>query len=175
MWTYIARRILLVIPTLFGVTIVSFCVMKLAPGDPLLSQMDSEGQSADKNLAHEAYLIQKRDLKFDKPLILNFNDFRDFSTAVKWAAYYRVRSADEITKDLANLLHAVDEESRSRLSFLQSLGIKDFDSQLDDPEQHASLAAAISDHVKVYCEDRGANGVPAAIQLLQNPATDLRL
>jgi ABC-type dipeptide/oligopeptide/nickel transport system permease component len=136
--------------------------------------MDSEGQSADKNLAHEAYMIQKRDLKFDKPLILNLNDFRDFSTPVKWASYYRVRSADEIAKDLSTLLHAGDEESRSRLSFLRSLGIKDFDSQFDDPEQYASLAASIADHVKVYCEDVGANGVPAAIQLLKNPATDLR-
>ena len=175
MWTYIARRLLMVIPTLFGVTIVSFGVMKLAPGDPLLSQLDSEGQSADKNLAHEAYLIQKRDLKFDKPLILNFNDFRDFSNRVKWASYYRARSEDEVAKDLAALLHVSDNDARSRLSFLRSLDIRDFDSQLADPEQRPSLAASVLDHAKVLCEDLGGNGIPATIQLLQNPTADLRL
>ena len=33
MWTYIIRRLLLAIPTLLGVTIVVFGIMRVAPGD----------------------------------------------------------------------------------------------------------------------------------------------
>jgi peptide/nickel transport system permease protein len=39
MLRYIARRILLMIPLLFGITLVSFFIMKLAPGD-FLTQME---------------------------------------------------------------------------------------------------------------------------------------
>ena len=46
MWTYIIRRLFLMIPTLFGVTVVSFIIMKLAPGDPLLSQLGSGGAAS---------------------------------------------------------------------------------------------------------------------------------
>jgi peptide/nickel transport system permease protein len=34
LWSYIARRILLIIPVLFGITIVTFTVIHLAPGSP---------------------------------------------------------------------------------------------------------------------------------------------
>ena len=43
MWTYILRRLILVIPTLFGVTVVSFCIMQMAPGDPQLAQLGVGG------------------------------------------------------------------------------------------------------------------------------------
>lgn len=175
MWTYISRRLLMMIPTLFGVTIVSFCVMQLAPGDPLLSQLDSEGAAGDKSQAHDAYLLQKRDLKLDKPLVLNFNYFRDYSLPVKWAAFYRGRTLAEIQQDLTALSRETGGESESRLRFLRSLGIKDFDTALKDPEQHQPLALAIQAFVVVYCENAGANGVPAAIGILNDPSANLRL
>jgi len=34
MTTYILKRILLMLPTLFGITIVAFLIIHLAPGDP---------------------------------------------------------------------------------------------------------------------------------------------
>jgi peptide/nickel transport system permease protein len=42
MGTYIARRILISIPVLFGITILAFGALSLAPGDPLTSRMDPE-------------------------------------------------------------------------------------------------------------------------------------
>ncbi len=71
------------IPTLFGVTLVSFVIMQLAPGDPMLAQIDSGGSAGQSTQTREAYLIQKRDLQLDKPILLNVDDFRD----------YRARSA----------------------------------------------------------------------------------
>ncbi len=64
---------MIMIPTLFGVTVVSFCIMQLAPGDPLLAQGGERRTRWPKAAkTRDAYLIQKRDLKLDKPLILNF-------------------------------------------------------------------------------------------------------
>ncbi|MBM3327594.1 MAG: ABC transporter permease, partial [Calditrichaeota bacterium] len=34
MTTYILKRILLMLPTLFGITVVAFLIIHLAPGDP---------------------------------------------------------------------------------------------------------------------------------------------
>ncbi len=77
-WTYILRRLLLMIPTLFGVTLVSFCIMQLAPGDPLLANPGGSG-AASSSSQHEAYLLQKRELKLDKPLLLNFRYYHDYT------------------------------------------------------------------------------------------------
>ena len=46
MLTYILRRLVIMVPTLFGVTLVSFWIMQLAPGDPLMDQLSggSAGQ-----------------------------------------------------------------------------------------------------------------------------------
>ena len=74
------------IPTLVGVTIVSFCIMQLAPGDPLLSQLGAQGSTGESSQTREAYLIQKRDLKLDKPLLLNFRGFRDYREVMRNAA-----------------------------------------------------------------------------------------
>ena len=58
MWSYIIRRLLLMIPALFGVTIVSFVIMQIAPGDPMLSQLSAEGAAGESSQTREAYLIQ---------------------------------------------------------------------------------------------------------------------
>ena len=46
MLTYILRRMLWMVPTLFGITILIFCIMRLAPGDPaalLVSDVTGSG------------------------------------------------------------------------------------------------------------------------------------
>jgi peptide/nickel transport system permease protein len=48
MLSYIIRRILMAIPLLLGITIVSFAIMKLAPGDPASLLMDPTISPADK-------------------------------------------------------------------------------------------------------------------------------
>ena len=42
MGAYIIRRILISIPVLFGITLIGFVALKLAPGDPLLSSVNPE-------------------------------------------------------------------------------------------------------------------------------------
>lgn len=45
MRSYVAKRILQCIPTLLGVTIITFCLMQLAPGDPMGIQFEGEAQA----------------------------------------------------------------------------------------------------------------------------------
>src|SRR5437870_10680951 len=98
MATYILRRLLIMVPTLFGVTVVSFVIMQLAPGDPLMYQVS--GETGKSNQSRDSYVLQKRDLRLDKPLLLNFRYFKDYTEPVHWAAFYRARTDDEIAADL---------------------------------------------------------------------------
>ena len=175
MLTYIIRRLLIMVPTLFGVTVVSFVIMQLAPGDPVMYQLQG-GSAGKSNQTREAYLIQKRDLRLDKPWVLNLRYFRDYSSAVHWAAYFRARTIDEILSGLPELAEHPDRpENASKLSFLRSLRIPDFEDRLSDREQWDSLAKSIEHYTLVFCEDTGANGVSAAIAILQDPKSDLKL
>ena len=50
MWTYILKRILLMIPTMFGISVISFFIIQLPPGDyltSLLASMADSGQVVD--------------------------------------------------------------------------------------------------------------------------------
>ena len=175
MWTYIARRLLAIIPTLFGVTVVSFVVMQLAPGDPLLSQLGAGGTAGQSSQLREAYLLQKRDLKLDKPIILNFNYFRNFSQQIETAAWFRARTDEEIRQELDKLAKGnLKADEAARLAALQSFKIEDFDERLQDPSQRSQLAIAVAAHMRVLLEDLGSPGVPAAIHLLEAPDADLR-
>jgi len=103
MWTYILRRLILVIPTLFGVTVISFCIMQMAPGDPQLAQLGAGGTTGESSQTREAYLIQKRDLKLDKPLILNFRYFTGYKHRVRTAAWFLGRSQEDIGAALGEM------------------------------------------------------------------------
>jgi peptide/nickel transport system permease protein len=194
-WTYIIRRLLVMIPTLFGVTIISFCIMQMAPGDPQLSQLSSTGTAGESSQTREAYLIQKRDLKLDKPLIFNFNYFRDYSSAILQAAHYQVLTVDELAEELRQVpAEPAKSSGTQRLGFLAGLGIDDFDRLLSPPQlsddqlkasgltreawetekQHkrVALAKAVKGHLQVWCEDTGLHAVSPAIALLKADSTD---
>jgi peptide/nickel transport system permease protein len=72
MWAYIIRRLMLAIPTLFGVTVLVFIVMRIAPGDVAVMMMGGESglvgrpEELDK-LRHE--------LGIDRPLVVQYLDW----------------------------------------------------------------------------------------------------
>lgn len=45
MITYVLKRILAMIPTLFGITMITFLIINLAPGDPVATQLGGHGGS----------------------------------------------------------------------------------------------------------------------------------
>jgi ABC-type dipeptide/oligopeptide/nickel transport system permease component len=182
------------IPTLFGVTIVSFVIMQLAPGDPVQAKLSAGGTAGQSSQNREAYLIQKRDLKLDKPLLFNYRYFQDYRDPVAWAARYRVMTTDELAAELAELAKNPNApENAAKIDFLRSLRPAKFWERLSPPnlsdeELAASdltraeyqdrvqsgrrgLADAIKGLLIPWCEDAGIHGVPAAIDLLRNPET----
>ncbi len=71
MTTYILRRLLLMIPTLLGITIVVFFVMALAPGGVTEQlELQERGMRPEEKRALRAYYEQRYGL--DKPLIVQY-------------------------------------------------------------------------------------------------------
>jgi peptide/nickel transport system permease protein len=61
--TFVLRRLLQAIPTFFGITLISFALMQLAPGDPL--DLFVSGQA---DLTAEDYAALRRSYGLDEPL-----------------------------------------------------------------------------------------------------------
>ncbi len=83
MLAYIFRRILLMIPTLFGITILSFVIINLAPGSPVeqkLQQMrfgggmggGSSGSRNQSGVSQEVIDALNKQYGFDKPLLTRY-------------------------------------------------------------------------------------------------------
>ena len=67
MTRYLARRLLLMIPTFFGIAVLTFAVAHLAPGDPF--SLDPEGGSL---ASAEAIAGQRRQAGLDAPVPVQF-------------------------------------------------------------------------------------------------------
>jgi len=74
MWRYFLKRILLIFPTLFGISIITFIIIKMAPGDPTAFKMGNQqtGMAADQNMAKQVIEQTREIYGLDKPLLLNF-------------------------------------------------------------------------------------------------------
>lgn len=75
MATYILRRLLWMVPTLFGITLLIFCVMRLAPGDPaaLMVTDVSTGEMADGAGGIEDAITKfRKKWGLDKPLYVQY-------------------------------------------------------------------------------------------------------
>ena len=66
--TFILRRLLLAIPTLFGVLVVAFLLLYIAPGDPVMAMV---GERADE----ETITRLRRELRLDDPLPVRFGHY----------------------------------------------------------------------------------------------------
>lgn len=79
---YIIRRLLQAIPTLIGVSIISFLLVSAAPGDPI-----SLRYAGDPNMTPETKEILRRQLGLDQPLPVQY---------LRWFAGITVRPGDEV-------------------------------------------------------------------------------
>lgn len=69
MFTYILRRILLMIPTLLGISFLTLMMIHLAPGDPVSMQL--EGAMSKGTVSPEDILALRRTFYLDLPVLLN--------------------------------------------------------------------------------------------------------
>ncbi len=78
MQTYILRRLLSVIPTLFGITIIVFIIINLAPGSPIEQKIQQIRFSGEASTAGSAVITDevieslKKQYGFDKPLHIRY-------------------------------------------------------------------------------------------------------
>ena len=71
MFTYIVHRILIMIPTLFAISVLTFIIIQLPPGDYLTHQIEelrSQGESAN----FEKIEFLRKQYGFDKPLVTQY-------------------------------------------------------------------------------------------------------
>jgi peptide/nickel transport system permease protein len=64
-WSYVARRLLLAVPTLLGASIIVFAMVHLAPGDPIAAIMPADAGQAEIEAVKRAY-------GFDQPLPVQY-------------------------------------------------------------------------------------------------------
>ncbi len=55
MWLYAARRIVLTVPILLGVTVICFALVQIAPGDPIQNLLSPTSSAADAARLRAAY------------------------------------------------------------------------------------------------------------------------
>ena len=74
MKTYVLKRLLLMIPTILGITIVTFGIIRLAPGDPAAMRIGSSLQGTIGNQQLAQKIIEKTRAQFglDKPIPVQY-------------------------------------------------------------------------------------------------------
>ena len=78
MQQYVARRLLLAVPTLIGLTVMIFAIMRVLPGDPLVAFLDP-GQI--RVMSDEEIALIKESLGLDRPLVVQYGEWvRDVLT-----------------------------------------------------------------------------------------------
>jgi peptide/nickel transport system permease protein len=88
MTTYIIRRILLMIPTILGITIMVFAISRIAPGDPVSISMGPGGQ-LDAERAADVKEARMRLYGLDKPVPIQYANWLwrvmkfDFGDSIK--------------------------------------------------------------------------------------------
>jgi peptide/nickel transport system permease protein len=71
MLTYIVNRILLMIPTLVGVAVLTFCMLRVIPGDIVEVKLRADGGS----VTQEQIEVERHRLGLDRPLVRQFADW----------------------------------------------------------------------------------------------------
>ena len=68
---YIIRRLILVIPTLIGVAVAVFFLIRVMPGDVVVVKLRADGAQ----VTEETIQAERKRLGLDKPLIVQFTDY----------------------------------------------------------------------------------------------------
>jgi peptide/nickel transport system permease protein len=71
MLRYTLNRLLLMIPTLFGVAVLVFFMLRIVPGDVVEVKLRGDGGS----VSQETIEMERRRLGLDKPLVIQFKDW----------------------------------------------------------------------------------------------------
>ena len=90
MFGYLVKRILLMIPTLFGIMAVTFAIVHLAPGDPAALKAQSATEAVATDQVSREIVEQTRKLYgLDKPLYVQFGRWLKMVATLNFGHSYR--------------------------------------------------------------------------------------
>src|SRR5262245_19998491 len=72
MTSYFAKRLILILPTLFGISVISFLIIHLAPGDPAVLKLDIEGRGGNQVLTEQIINETRALYGLDQPLAVQY-------------------------------------------------------------------------------------------------------
>lgn len=112
MFEYIIKRILLLFVTLFGITVITFIVTRLTPGDPATMGIQP-GVGGTSNVAYQDLVERnRRNLGLDKPLVINLR----FDS--------RTTEAHRAIDDLFRTATFWQDEARRRLARVNTIALE---------------------------------------------------
>ena len=115
MLNFIFRQLSVVIPTFFGITLLSFILIRLVPGDPVLLMIGERGA------APEVYEAMKEQLGLNQPLLTQYGKF--IKNALQGDLGTSVVSQLPVTKEFADRFPATLELGIFAMLFAILLGI----------------------------------------------------
>lgn len=117
MSTYIIRRLLLLIPILIGVTLITFILMRIIPGDPVLQLMDPRAAHVDPEVAEKIRAYWG----LDKPAYIQYAKF--IWNALHGHLGYSYRSNQDVLKVILERFPATLKLTFVSMSFAIFFGI----------------------------------------------------
>src|SRR5262245_14457161 len=138
MKAYVLRRVLLMIPTFFGISLILFVILNLAPGRPGAQQSSDLGQSMRGEVTQESYRIFREQFHRDKPVLFNsrfaltreevLSALRDAAGVSKATSAERIHAQEELedagsyaVPHLVSLLHEPDPRLRDAAAYFLRL------------------------------------------------------
>lgn len=119
---YILKRLLLIIPTLVGITFITFMIMKLAPGDPVMLKL----MFASENMSPEALAAQ---LKSEAPVIELSEGYLKFANSVSAAVH---GGDDQTEKTTYKAIHWIGENTVFYVKWVKNIARLDFGRSFKD-------------------------------------------
>src|SRR6185312_8944516 len=71
MQAYVLRRLMIMVPTFFGIALVIFVVLNLAPGRPGMPPSSDFAQNVRSERSQETFRIFREQFNLDKPIVFN--------------------------------------------------------------------------------------------------------
>lgn len=115
MTKYILRRFLQTIPVLLGVAILTFSMVHLTPGDPVLLMLGDQGATAEdiERIRHE--------LGLDRPLVVQFVDW--FTDALQGDLGTSIRSRRPVIEEIVEMIPSTIQLTIAAELFAVTFGI----------------------------------------------------
>lgn len=111
---YLARRLFLLVPTLFGVTLATFLMLRLTPGDPVQIML---GEFASR----ERVIELRRELGLDRPLVVQYLRFAE--RVVRGDLGTSIRSRRAVSDEIRDRLPATVTLTLAAMALAVGVGV----------------------------------------------------